>query len=75
MKKLYKFIALILMISISIGSFTSCKPIKPSEEIKIRVILKSMEINFWKVVIAGVNIATSEYKADVEVKSPNNEED
>lgn len=54
---------------------TGCQRIIRSEEIKICVIPKSKQINFWKVVISGVNIATSEFKSDVEIKSTESEED
>lgn len=62
------------LLAVSLG-FAGCQERKPSEEIKICVLPKSMQISFWKVVIAGVNIATSEYKVDVEIHAPSSEED
>lgn len=52
-----------------------CQRVIHSQDIRICVIPKSTQINFWKVVISGVNIATSEFKSDVTIKSTESEED
>lgn len=73
-KVIVRLLSLLLSTLLLLGS-QGCARVKPAEEIQIRVILKSMDINYWKVVIAGANIATTEYLPQVEVVAPRNEED
>lgn len=75
MKWLYRITLVLLVFLILLALPYGLRQVAPQKEPSIAVILKSKEIDFWKVVISGVNIAKGEFGVTVDIMSPVNEED
>lgn len=66
---------IILMLMLILTMIGGCSPFQSNHKMKIMLLSKSSESNFWKIVYAGANAAANEYNVSVDYLSPQKEED
>ena len=68
------FLSLLLCFALTVGLF-GCGADKRGDKVRIAVIVKSVDSDFWHAVKNGVDTAATEYNVEVTFEGPENEED
>jgi len=69
-KRIYVFLVILYLLCLS-----GCENMGVQEKVRITVITKATETDFWRAVKNGCNAAASEYNVDLVFQGPSNEED